>query len=165
MLIYRFTLAFALLLVPAIATADGHRAGGFGGGGFQKSSPTGMFHFGFDYAVPKGGLGRIPLAVELSITKASSDDNPNAFKTYAFGTVVPIAVGKSDHGFAVRALVGGTFDKQLTSVLGISYDWVKDRQVPGHQFGATVKLDGIFIDDTPKHMRFSVGVVWRLKKS
>jgi hypothetical protein len=157
--------AFALSLVPAVASADGHRAGGFGGGGFQKSHYTGMFHFGFDYVVPKGALDRIPLAVELSIAKGNTDTNANAFKTYAFGTSVPIPVGKTDHAFAVRALIGGTFDKQLTSVVGVSYEWVKDRQMPGHQFGATVKLDGIFIDEAPKHMRLSVGLVYRFREN
>ena len=163
MLIYRLTFALALLLVPAVASADGHRAGGFGGGGFQKSNPTGMFHFGFDY-VPKG-LDRLPLAFEMSLTKGNTDEDANKFKTYAFGTYLPIPVGSTDHAFAVRALIGGTFDKQLTSVVGISWDWVKNRRTLGLQYGATVKLDGIFIDDTPKHMRFSVGFVMRYKDS
>jgi hypothetical protein len=165
MLIHRLLLALALLLVPAAAGADGHRAGGYGGGGFQKSKATGLLHFGFDFVPPHEAFNRLPIAVDFSLPLGDDDDD-DVVKTFAAGVLLPaVRLGHDDHLLSGRLLIGRSLGQGAAGIVGVSYEYVNNRLQPGVQHGFRVQADGIFVDEAPAHFRLTAGYVIRYKAS
>ncbi|HEY7474120.1 MAG TPA: hypothetical protein VH679_03850 [Vicinamibacterales bacterium] len=164
MLLRRLSIVLAFLMVPAVASADAHRAGAFGGGSFLKASTiTGVHVSGeygpFDHTKFKGVTVLADFSCHFLGKHDGSDDN---VKTTLFGGGYEYPIG--DHIFTVRGLVGDSIGEGTAKAVGGSWEWVLHRLEPGWQKGFRVQVDHIFLNDIDDAWRISVGGVIRYKR-
>ena len=159
-------IALGFLLVPAIASADGHRAGIFGGGSYLKASSLGGVHATFD-VVPKDTLKNFTLIGDFAIHSGTHDEVDGTIKMFfgGVGWAFP-ANDTTSHVPGVHAVFGGVNgggDTVFGTAIGGSYQYILDRSA-NKQLGFRVQVDGVFPKGAGDNfLRVSGGVVFRFK--
>jgi hypothetical protein len=163
MLLRRLWIVLAFLLVPAVASADAHRAGAFGGGSYLKASSLLGYHFAGDVVpIDKGVFQYITLIGDFSIHAGSHNGSTDMVKTTVGGPGFAFAIG--DHVITGHALFGDGLGEGTVKVTGGSWEYLIHRLSPGWQKGLKVQVDRIFVNDLDDAWRISVGAVFRYKR-
>jgi hypothetical protein len=165
-------LVFAFLLVPAVASADAHRAGLFGGGSYLRASSLGGFEISGDVVLCElpttSKLKFFSVVGDFGLYKGTHDDVDVTIKTFMGGGALRFARNEpSPHVGSVHVLVGGAKatggDTEFAAAVGGAYDYIIHRGEP-KQYGFRVQVDGILPKEGDKFLRVSGGVVVRFRK-
>lgn len=167
-----FVLGFVFVLFPAIASADAHRAGIYGGVSGAFASKLLGAHTTFDLALGEyttdSKYKYVNLIYDFSIHDGKHNDADLTIKTGLTGLGVRFARSStSDHVFGGHFLVGGVsgFDDCFATAVGGLYEIVFHRSTTGWQKAIRVQYDYVGIKgDTDGFHRLSAGIDFRFKK-
>jgi hypothetical protein len=173
MRLQRSWLILAVLLIPAAAGADDHRADRFGGFSFARGSTLFGAHVTDAITLPKpanqdlallgdlsvhfasgGDLARVTALGGLRFTVARDGQTPQQQpKVLPFALVLLGAVYSNDRGADNTAFAAG---------FGGGLDYVPRRGAPREAWGLRGQVDYLF-KGGEDFLRFSAGVVYRFK--
>lgn len=164
-------IALAFVLIPAVANADGHRAGFFGGGSYLKASSLGGFHVSGDIVfgdvTTANAYKYFSLVGDFSLHKGTHDGGDATIKLFMGGVSKKFAASDtSPHVGSIHGLLGGANgagDTTFVGAVGGAYEFIAHREAD-KQVGFRVQVDGIFPKDGDNFLRASAGVIFRFKK-
>jgi hypothetical protein len=167
----RLCVALLFMLVPAVASADGHRAGFFGGGSYLKASSLGGFHVSGDVVfgdvTTPSKYKYFSLVGDFSLHSGTHDGEDTTIKLFMGGASMKFAASDtSPHVGSVHGLFGGANgggDTVFVTAIGGAYEFIKHRD-GDRQVGFRVQVDGVIPKDGDKFLRASAGVVFRFRK-
>jgi hypothetical protein len=173
MLLRRLWIVLAFLLVPAVASADAHRAGFFVGGSYLKASTLAGFHVMGDIVpckVPTESKCKyVALVGDFGLYGGSHDEDADfKIKTFMGGVSMKFASSPtSGQVGSVHALFGGAKgsggDTEFVSTVGGAYEYIFHRAEP-KQCGFRFQMDGIIPKEGDKFLRVSAGFIIRFRK-
>ena len=157
----RLWIVLGFLLLPAVASADGHRAGLFGGGSYLRGSSLWGVHASGDWA--PFTYRKFIFIGDLSVHSGTHDGADVTIKTFMGGG--GWAFPKGDHVVTLHGLGGGVRGggSRKVGAVGGSYAFVAHRLAAGWQKGIGVQVDRILIKEADDFWRVSAGVVIRYK--
>lgn len=162
MRIRHFGLVVAILLVPSVASADGHRARAFGGVSFAKGSTLTGAHFNVERVVGDSAKQHVSLLADYSIHET------NRHTLMGGATFTGQRGGAS---FSLRALAGGVFgdgSSNAAVAVGGAIDLgqrLNAARANAIRWGVQVQVDQIFRGGDAKNFwRTSFGVVAKFPK-
>jgi hypothetical protein len=165
-----FVLGFAFLLVPAVARADGHRAGFMAGASDLKASSFWGFHTTADYVfadISKPGWQKyVTLIADFSVHSGSHDSDSDKTKA-GFGGV-GMRFARSQHSpvvGGVHLLLGGVSSNDSNKTLGVGalLEIAPWRASQPMNVGFRVQWDYLNRAGDQNYNRISIGGVIRLK--
>jgi hypothetical protein len=158
----RLWIVLAFLLVPAVASADDHRAI-FGGGSGLKASKLGGIHLSFEAAPSETdpALKCLLFIGDFGLHTGTHDGADVTIKTFAGGVGWRIAPG-AKHSGQVHGLFGGANSEgntEFVTILGAAYELLVSDSPK--RIAIRGQVDGIIPKEGDKFLRFSGGVVFR----
>jgi hypothetical protein len=156
-----------VLLIPATASADGHRAGLFGGYSVARGSTLSGFHVSFDYAGNDPEKHIFAGVLDYSV----HDGDGFQRQTFLGGFEASVRLFNQFAG-AAHVLFGSTWGddhKSFSTAFGGTFEWIGRRRAAGAPGGIrlapAVKYDYIYrADSAESFWRVSTGVVVRFPK-
>ncbi len=172
MVLRRLVIACAFAFVPAVASADGHRAGLFGGGSYLRASNLGGFHVAgdvtlADLSLPNGKFKYFSLLGDFSLHKGTHEGADVTLKTFTGGASFKLAASDTSKNlggvhFQIGGINGGG-GTELVFVVGGTYEYIPHRD-RDEQWGFRTQVDGVIPKDGDnKFLRVSAGVLYRWK--
>ncbi|HYN09062.1 MAG TPA: hypothetical protein VES67_16885 [Vicinamibacterales bacterium] len=166
----RLWIVLAFLLVPAVANADGHRAGIFAGGSFMRASEIVGVHTSTELVLFKSLPRLLVIPDDISIHRGQHESGRVTVTTVMWGGGWSLApTDDTKHAPSVHLLIGGVQgmgnDADLAMAVGGVYQLV-DRNVMGWEIGVQAQYDYFFFPrtDAQNFHRVSGGLVFRKKK-
>ena len=136
MLLRRLWIVLLFLLVPAVVSADGHRAGIFGGGSFMKASKVLGVHTSTELVLFKSLPRLLVIPDDISIHNGEHEGVPVTVTTVMWGGGWSLAPtdGTKPHMPSVHLLISSVHsigtDADLAMAVGDVYQ-LMDRNVQG----------------------------------